>query len=181
MRSLPGSRNKKQKDTGKRYNVCMDNLSAVFLIWVSIFGVSQLMGFIIDLIAWAVRRKHPARIEKSEDVIYPEFLTVHIWHDSHRSHGYKQITFIRKDDNKYKKYINLSVGGWIANILLYLFCLAVIFAVPVIVFILAPNDPHPELIGWSPIVFFLFLHVHLTGPDTLARIELNKYLKAQDR
>ena len=160
----------------------MDNLSAVFLIWVSIFGVSQLMGFIIDLIAWAVRRKHPAKIEKSEDVIYPEFLTVHIWHDSHRSHGYKKITFIRKGDNKYKKYINLSVGGWIANILMYLFCLLVIFALPIGVFIYAPDYPHPELVfGYSLIVFFIFLHVHLTGPDTIARIELNKYLKSQDR
>ena len=26
---------------------------------------------------------------------------------------------------------------------------------------------------------FMFLHVYLTGPDTLARMELNKYLKAQ--
>ena len=158
----------------------MDNLSAVFLIWVSIFGVSQLMGFIIDLIAWAVRRKHPARIEKSEDVIYPEFLTVHIWHDSHRSHGYKQITFIRKDDNKYKKYIKRSAGGWIAKILLDLFCLLVIFAFPIAGLIYAPDFPHPELLfGYSAIIFFVFLHVYLTGPDILARMELNKYLKEQ--
>ena len=160
----------------------MDDLIYYFLALAVFFIVSQLFMFFIDFIAWAVRKKHPAQIEKSEDLSYPKFLTVHIWHDSHRSHGYKQTTFIRKGDNKYKKYINLSVGGWIANILMYLFCLLVIFALPIGVFIYAPDYPHPELVfGYSLIVFFIFLHVHLTGPDTIARIELNKYLKSQDR
>ena len=157
----------------------MDDLSGYFLTLAVIFIGSQLFMFIIDFIAWAVRRKHPARIEKSEDVSYPMYLTVSVWHDSHYSHGYKQITFIRKGDNKYKKYINLSVGGWIGNILIALLCLVVIFAVPVMVFILAPNDPHPELFGWSFIVSFMFVHGFLIGPDTIARIELKKYLKAQ--
>ena len=159
----------------------MDELIGYFLTWLVFFIGSQLMGFIIDLIAWAVRKKHPAKIEKSEDVSYPKFLTVHIWHDSHRSHGYKQITFIRNGDNKYKKYIKLSVGGWIWNILLYLFCLVIIFGFPVALFIIAPNNPHPEFFGYSFIVFFMFLHGYLTGPDTVARIELNKYLKAQGK
>ena len=158
----------------------MDDVISYFLILAVIFIGSQLFMFIIDLIAWAVRKKHPAKIEKSEDVSYPKFLTVHIWHDSHYSHRYKQITFIRKDDNKYKRYINLSVGGWIGNILIVLLCLVVIFAVPVMVFILAPNDSHPEVYSWSFIVFFMFVHGFLFGPDTIARIELNKYLKAQD-
>jgi hypothetical protein len=158
-----------------------DDLIKYFRILGVIFIGSQLFCFFIDFIAWAVRKKHPAKIEKSENVSYPKFLTVHIWHDSHRAHRYKQITFIRKGDNKYKEYINLSVGGWIGNILIYLLCLAVIFAVPVMVLILAPNDPHFEYFGWSFIVFFIFVHRYLAGPDTLARIELKKYLKAQDR
>ena len=159
----------------------MDELIGNFLTWLAFFAGSQLMGFIIDLIAWAVRKKHPAKIEKSEEVSYPEFLTVHIWHDSHRAHGYKQITFIRKGDNKYKRYINLSVGGWIGNILVNLLCL-VIICHPLAVLIFAPNFPHPGLLfGYSSIVFFMFLHARLTGIDTLARIELNKYLKAQEQ
>ena len=159
----------------------MDDLSGYYLITAVIFIGSQLFMFFIDLIAWAVRKKHPAKIEKSEDVSYPKFLTVYIWHDSHRSHGYKQITFIRKGDNKYKKYINLNVGGWIGNILIYSLWMVVIFAVPVMVLFLAPKDPHPEIFGWSFIVFFMFVHGFLIGPDTIARIELNKYLKAQCR
>ena len=159
----------------------MDDVISYFLTLAVIFIGSQLFMFIIDLIAWAVRRKHPARIEKSEDVSYPEFLTVHIWHDSHYSHGYKQITFIRKGDNKYKKYINLSVGGWIGNILVDLLRL-VIICHPLAILIFAPNFPHPGLLFcYSSIVFFMFLHAHLTGIDTLARIELNKYLKAQEQ
>ena len=157
----------------------MDDLIGYFQILAIFFVGSQLFMFFIDLIAWAVRKKHPAKIEKSEDAIFPKFLTVHIWHDSHRSHGYKQIAFISKGDNKYKKYINLSVGDWIWNILLDLFCLVIIFAFPVTILILAPNNPHFEYFGYSFIVFFMFLHGHLTGPDILARIELNKYLKAQ--
>lgn len=160
----------------------MDDLSGYFLIWAILFGGSQLMVFIIDLIAWAVRRKHPANIEKSEDISYPMYLTVSVWYDSHRFHGYKKITFICKGDNKYKRYINLSVGGWITNILIDSFCLLIIFALPIAVFIYAPNYPHPELLfGYSLIMFFIFLHVHLTGPDTIARIELNKYLRSQDQ
>ena len=159
----------------------MDDLNSFILIWAFIFGISQLMGFLIDLIAWAVRKKHPARIEKSEDATYPKFLTVHVWHDSHRSHGYKQIQFIRKDDNKYKLYIKRSVGGWIGIILLDLFILVIIFAMPVAVLILAPDTPRPEILGWSLIVLLMFVHSHLTGLDTIARIELNKYLKAQER
>ena len=159
----------------------MDDLIGYFQALAVFFIASQLFMFFIDLIAWAVRKKHPAKIEKSEDLSYPKFLTVHVWHDSHRSHRYKQITFIRKDDNKYKKYIKLSVGGWIWNILLYLFCLVIIFAFPVAILILAPNNPHPEFFGYSFVVFFMFLHGHLTGPETVARIELNKYLKAQGK
>ena len=155
----------------------MDDLSGFFMTWLVIFIGSQLMGFIIDLIAWAVRKKHPASIEKSEDISYPKYLTVSVWFDSHRSHGYKRITYIRKENNKYKKCINLSVGGWIAIIL----SLLVIFA-PLAILIYAPNFPYPEfLFGYSSIVFFMFLHARLTGIDTLARIELNKYLKAQDQ
>ena len=90
------------------------------------------------------------------------------------------VTHIRKEDNKYKKYIKRSVGGWIAKILLDLFCLLVIFAFPIAGLIYAPDFPHPELLfGYSAIIFFVFLHVYLAGPDTLARMELNKYLKAQ--
>ena len=160
----------------------MDDLSGNLLTLAILFGGSQLFVFLIDLIAWAVRRKHPANIEKSENTRYPKFLTVSVWHDSHRFHGYKKITFIRKRENKYKKHINLSAGGWIANILLYLFRLLIIFALPVAVLICAPDYPHPELLfGYSFIVFFIFLHVHLAGPNTRARIELKKYLKAQDQ
>ena len=159
----------------------MDDLNSFILTLAFIFGITQLMGFLIDLIKWAVRRKHPARIEKSEDISFPQYLTVYVWHDSHRSHGYKKITYIRKGNNKYRKYLNLSAGGWITKILLYLFCLVVIFALPVAVLFKAPDYPHPELLfGYSLIVLFIFLHVHLTGPDTIARIELNKYLKAQE-
>ena len=157
----------------------MDDLKAELLTYAILFGGSQLFAFLLDLITWAVRRKHPARIAKSEDVSYPQYLTVSVWHDSHLAHRYIEHTYIRKGNNKYKKYINLSVGGWIGNILIDLLCLVVIFAVPVMVFILAPNDPHPELFGWSFIVSFMFVHGFLIGPDTIARIELNKYLKAQ--
>ena len=159
----------------------MDDLIGYLQALAVFFIASQLFMFFIDFIALAVRKKHPAKIEKSEDLSYPKFLTVHVWHDSHRSHRYKQITFIRKGDNKYKKYIKLSVGGWIWNILLYLFCLVIIFGFPVALFIIAPNNPHPEFLGYSFTVFFMFLHSHLTGPDTVARIELNKYLKAQGK
>ena len=159
----------------------MDDLNSFILIWAFIFGITQLMGFLVDLISWAVRKKHPARIEKSEDATYPKFLTVHVWHDSHLSHGYKQIQFIRKDDNKYKLYIKRSVSGWIGIILLYLLLLVIIFAMPVAVLILAPDNPRPEISGWSLIVLLMFVHSHLTGPDTIARLELNKYLKAQKR
>ena len=158
----------------------MDDLNSFILIWAFIIGISQLMGFLIDLIAWAVRKKHPARIEKSENVSYPQYITVSVWHDSHRSHGYKEITYIRKEDNKYKRYIKRSVGGWIGIILLYLFILVIIFCLPVAGLIIAPNHPDIKLLfGWSLIVFLMFLHIYLTGTDTIASIELNKYLKAQ--
>ena len=160
----------------------MDDLIGYFQALAVFFIASQLFMFFIDLIAWAVRKKHPARVEKSENISYPQYLTVYVWHDSHRSHGYKKITYIRKGNNKYRKYLNLSAGGWIANILLYLFRLLIIFALPVAVFICAPDYPHPELLfGYSLIVFFIFLHIHLAGPSTRARIELKKYLKAQDQ
>lgn len=160
----------------------MDDLNSFILTWAFIFGITQLMGFLIDLIAWAVRRKHPARIEKSENVSYPKFLTVHVWHDSHRSHGYKQITFIRKGDNKYKQYIKHSVGGWIGIILLDLLLLLAIFGFPVFVILFVPNYPDPELpIGLSLIFLLMFVHSNLTGLNTIARIELNKYLKAQSK
>ena len=160
----------------------MDDLNSFILIWAFIIGISQLMGFLIDLIAWAVRKKHPARIEKSENVSYPQYITVSVWHDSHRSHGYKEITYIRKEDNKYKRYIKRSVGGWIGIILLYLLILVIIFGLPVAGLIIAPNHPDIKLLfGWSLIVFLMFLHNYLTGTDTIARMELNKYLKAQER
>ena len=160
----------------------MDDLNSFILIWAFIIGISQLMGFLIDLIAWAVRKKHPARIEKSENVSYPQYITVSVWHDSHRSHGYKEITYIRKEDNKYKRYIKRSVGGWIGIILLYLFILVIIFGLPVAGLIIAPNHPDIKLLfGWSLIVFLMFLHIYLTGTDTIARMELNKYLKAQEQ
>ena len=111
----------------------MDDLNSFFLTWVVIFIGSQLFAFLIDLIAWAVRKKHPARIEKSEDVSYPQYLTVHVWRDSRHYHGYKQITYIRKGDNKYKRYIKHSAGGWIGIILLYLFFLILSF-----LFIISP-------------------------------------------
>ena len=75
----------------------MDDLNSFILTWAFIFGITQLMGFLIDLIKWAVRRKHPAYISKSEDVKYPQYLTVNVWFDSHRFHGYKEITYIRKE------------------------------------------------------------------------------------
>ena len=160
----------------------MDDLNSFILIWAFIIGISQLMGFLIDLIAWAVRKKHPARIEKSENVSYPQYITVSVWHDSHRSHGYKEITYIRKEDNKYKRYIKRSVGGWIGIILLYLLILVIIFGLPVAGLIIAPNHPDIKLLfGWSLIVFLMFLHNYLTGTDTIARMELNKYLKAQEQ
>ena len=159
----------------------MGDLKDILLTWAVLFGISQLIAFLIDLIALAVRRMHPARIEKSEDISFPQYLTVYVWHDSHHSHGYKQIPYIRKGDNKYKRYIKHSIGGWIGIILLYLFFLVIIFALPAAVLICKPNNPRPELFGSSAIIFFLFLHWHLTGLNTIARIELNKYLKAQER
>ena len=160
----------------------MDDLNSFILIWAFIIGISQLMGFLIDLIKWAVRRKHPAYISKSEDVKYPQYLTVNVWSDSHYSHGYKEITYIRKEDNKYKMYIKHSVGVWIGIILLYLFILVIIFGLPVAGLIIAPNHPDINfLFGLSLMVFLVFLHNDLTGTDTIARMELNKYLKAQEQ
>ena len=160
----------------------MDDLNSFILTWAFIFGITQLMGFLIDLIKWAVRRKHPAYIRKSEDVKYPQYLTVNVWFDSHRFHGFKEITYIRKEDNKYKRYIKRSVGGWIGIILLDILLLLVIFWYPIFVFLFVPNYPDPELpIGYSVVVSLLFLHIYLTGIDTIARIELNKYLKAQSK
>ena len=160
----------------------MDDLNSFILTLAFIFGITQLMGFLIDLIKWAVRKKHPAKIEKSEDVSYPKFITVNIWHDSHLAHRYIQITFIRKGNNKYKQYIKRSVGGWIGIILLYLFILVIIFGLPVAGLIIAPNHPDIKLLfGCSLNVFLMFLHFYLTGTDTIARMELNKYLKAQER
>ena len=76
----------------------MDDLIGYFQTLAIIFVGSQLMGFILDLIKWAIRKKHPAKIKKSEDVSYPKHLTVSVWFDSHRFHGYKQIMFIRKGE-----------------------------------------------------------------------------------
>ena len=47
----------------------MDDLNSLILTLAFIFGIFQLEGFLIDLIKWAVRRKHPAYIRKSEDGI----------------------------------------------------------------------------------------------------------------
>lgn len=158
----------------------MDDLRASLLSFAVIFVVTQLTAFLIDFIAWTVRRRHPASIEKSEDVKYPQYLTVSVWHDSHYFHGYRKITFIRKEDNKYKKYVKRSVGGWIAKILIDLVWLLIIFAFPIAGLIYAPNFPHPDvLFGCSALIAFMLLHVYLAGPDSLARMELNKYLKAQ--
>ena len=160
----------------------MDDLISFLRVLVIFIVGSQLFFFLIDLIAWAVRKKHPARIEKSENVSYPQYITVSVWHDSHRSHGYKEITYIRKEDNKYKRYIKRSVGGWIGIILLYLFILVIIFGLPVAGLIIAPNHPDINfLFGLSLMVFLVFLHSYLTGIDTIARMELNKYLKAQEQ
>ena len=160
----------------------MDDLISFLRVLVIFIVGSQLFFFLIDLIAWAVRKKHPARIEKSENVSYPQYITVSVWHDSHRSHGYKEITYIRKEDNKYKRYIKRSVGGWIGIILLDILLLLIIFWYPIFVFLFVPNYPDPELpIGYSVVVSLLFLHKHFIGIDTIARIELNKYLKAQSK
>lgn len=160
----------------------MDDLKAKLLTYAILFGGSQLFAFLLDLIKWAVRRKHPARIEKSEDVSYPQYLTVSVWHDSHYHHRYIEYTYIRKGNNKYKKYIKRSVGGWIGIILIDLFWLVFIFGLPVAGLIIAPNHPDIKLLfGWSLIVFLMFLHNYLTGTDTIARMELNKYLKAQEQ
>ena len=83
----------------------MDDLKANLLTYAILFGGSQLFAFLLDLIKWAVSRKHPARIAKSEDVSYPQYLTVSVWHDSHLAHRYIEHTYIRKGNNKYKKYI----------------------------------------------------------------------------
>ena len=82
----------------------MGDLKDILLTWAVLFGISQLIAFLIDLIAWAAA-----------------------------------------------------------------------------VLICKPNNPRPELFGSSAIIFFLFLHWHLTGLNTIARIELNKYLKAQSK
>lgn len=160
----------------------MDNLKENFLTLVILIGGSQLFAFFIDFLKWAVRKKHPARIEKSEDVKYPQYLNVSVWSDSHYFHGYKKITYIRKGDNKYKKEMDHSVGGWIRRILINLLYMIVTFALPIGVFFYSPDYPYPEnLFGCSAFIFFMILHAELTGSDTVARIELNKYLKAQDR
>ena len=156
----------------------MDDLKANLLTFAILFGGSQLFCFLLDLIKWAVRRKHPARIAKSEDVSYPQYLTVSVWHDSHLAHRYIEYTYIRKGNNKYKKYIKRSIGGWIGIILIDLFWLVLIFGLPVAGLICAPDKPHPEFYVLSVILFFFILHAHLSGPDTIARIELNKYLKS---
>lgn len=80
------------------------------------------------------------------------------------------------------RYIKHSVGGWIGIILLDILLLLVIFWYPIFVFLFVPNYPDPELpIGYSVVVSLLFLHNHFIGIDTFARIELNKYLKAQSK
>ena len=160
----------------------MDDLNSFILTMAFIFGIFQLTGFLIDFIKWAVRRKHPAYIRKSEDVKYPQYLTVNVWFDSHYSHGYMEITYIRKEDKKYKRYIKRSVGGWIGVILLYLLILVIIFGLPVAGLIIAPNHPDIKVLFALSLMFLLmFLHTYLTGTDTIARMELNKYLKAQER
>ena len=42
------------------------------------------------------------------------------------------VTHIRKEDNKYKKYVKRGVGGWIAKILIDLVWLLIIFAFPIV-------------------------------------------------
>ena len=155
-----------------------------YLTLAILFGVSQLFAFLIDLIAWAVRKKHPARIEKSEDVSYPQYLTVFVWIDSRRFHGYKKRTYIRKGDNKYKKEIDRSVGGWIKRILINLVYILLIFSFSIAALFYAPDflyTHHDLVFGLSANLFLVLLHVHLSGADTIARIELNKYLKAQSK
>ena len=159
----------------------MDSIHENLIIVAIMIGVTQLFGFLIDFIAWAVRKRHPARIEKSEDVKYPQYLTVSVWSDSHRFHGYKKRTYIRTENNKYKKDIDLSVRGWITRIVIMIFYLLIIFSFPIAGFFYAPDFPHPELlIGFSFMIFLVFLHIHLTGPDTIARLAVNRYLKEQE-
>ena len=155
----------------------MDGLYRNFLTLAILIGGSQLFAFFMDFLKWAVRKKHPARIEKSEDVRYPQNITVFVWSDSRRYHGYVRHDYIRKEGNTYKEEYDHSVGRWIRIILINLFCILVSFAFPIVMLFYVPDYPYiGNYFGISAIIFFMILHIELTGTDTVAKIELYKYL-----
>ena len=47
----------------------MDDLNSYILPWAFIFGIFQLEAFLINLIKWAVRRKHPAQFKEVQKSI----------------------------------------------------------------------------------------------------------------
>ncbi len=47
----------------------MDDLNSFILTLAFIFGIFQLEAFLIDLIKWAVRRKHPAQFKEVQKYI----------------------------------------------------------------------------------------------------------------
>ena len=154
----------------------MDCLYRNFLTLAILIAGSQLFAFFIDFLKWAVRKKHPARIEKSEDVRYPQNITVFVWSDSRYYHGYVRHNYTRKKGNIYKKELDRSVGRWIIRILLNFFYIIICSALPIAVLFYAPDYPYiGSILGSSAMIFFMILHVELTGSDTIARIELYKY------
>jgi hypothetical protein len=154
----------------------MDGLIGnILTLAITICG-SQMFAFFIDFLKWAVRKKHPARIEKSEDVRYPQNITVFVWSDSRHYHGYVRHDYIRKEGNTYKEKYDHSVGRWIRIILIDLFYILVSFAVPIVMLFYVPDYPYiGNFFGISAAIFLMFLHAELTGSDTIARIELYKY------
>lgn len=142
---------------------------------------TQAVGFLFDLVEWGMRKKHPARIEKSEHGSYPEYLTILVWHHSRSYKGYVRNTFVRKENNKYKKHEKRSAEGWFDYIFFIVIRILIIIAFPVITFIYRPDFPYPELpLGFSAVLFLLFLHAYLTSANFAARMVLKKYLKEQD-
>ena len=155
----------------------MDGLYRNFLTLAILIGGSQLFAFFMDFLKWAVRKKHPARIEKSDEERYPQKITVFVWSDSRHYHGYVRHNYILKEGNIYKKETEPGSGRWIRIILINLFYILVSFAFPIVMLFYAPDYPYiGNYFGISAIIFFMMLHVELTGTDTVARIELYKYL-----
>ena len=158
----------------------MDDKNTIYVILAVLFGMTQLFGFHFDLIDLGLRKKHPTRIEKSENVSYPEHLTVFVWHHRKYFHGYKKYVYIRKENNKYKKDIKLSAGYIIWWIFYRLLILLLIFAFPICMYIRMPDFPYPELMyGFSAVVLLVFCHNFITGPENIARMTLKKYLREQ--